>query len=249
MKNPKFWATMIVLSLLLSITSSVICLLTMRRAILNREVVQALDVLVMDTQIAEENQLPAEEEQPAVEAEPSDVQDTAQSSAAPASHPSVKAAHPVQQEQSAQPTIIVGDSYVNLGLPSGTVWKAQNEEGLMAFNDAKKKYGRSIPSIKQWEELKKYCDWEWTGDGYNVTGPSGQGIFIPAAGYRNVSGQVGKVGTFGNYWSSTSKDSKEAWRFGFEPGKFSMAAHSRQYGRSVRLVQKQQRSLEDIVVE
>ena len=103
--------------------------------------------------------------------------------------------------------------------------------------------------MKQWEELKKYCVWEWTGDGYNVTGPSGQGIFIPAAGYRNVSGQVGKVGTFGNYWSSTSKDSKEAWRFGFEPGKFSMAAHSRQYGRSVRLIQKQQRSLEDIVVE
>lgn len=246
MKNPKFWATMIVLSLLLSITSSVICLLTMRRAILNREVVQALDVLVMDTQIAEEKQLLVEDEEAAVDAEPQEVQDSTQSSAAQKTHPSAKAAQPAQPEQ---PKIIVGDSYVDLGLPSGTVWKAQNEEGLMAFDDAKKKYGRSIPSIKQWEELKKYCEWEWTGNGYNVTGPSGQGIFIPAAGYRNVSGQVGKVGTFGNYWSSTSKDKKEAWRFGFEPGKFSMAAHSRQYGRSVRLVQKQQRSLEDIVVE
>lgn len=246
MKNPKFWATMIVLSLLLSITSSVICLLTMRRAILNREVVQALDVLVMDTQIAEEKQLFAEDEEAAVDAEPQEVQDSTQSSAAQKTHPSAKAAQPAQPEQ---PKIIVGDSYVDLGLPSGTLWKAQNEEGLMAFDDAKKKYGRSIPSIKQWEELKKYCEWEWTGDGYNVTGPSGQGIFIPAAGYRNVSGQVGKVGTFGNYWSSTSKDKKEAWRFGFEPGKFSMAAHSRRYGRSVRLAQKQQRSLEDIVVE
>lgn len=246
MKNPKFWATMIVLSLLLSITSSVICLLTMRRAILNREVVQALDVLVMDTQIAEEKQSFAEDEEAAVDAEPQEVQDSTQSSAAQATHPSSKAAQPAQPEQ---PKIIVGDSYVDLGLPSGTLWKAQNEEGLMAFDDAKKKYGRSIPSIKQWEELKKYCEWEWTGNGYNVTGPSGQGIFIPAAGYRNVSGLVGKVGTFGNYWSSTSKDKKEAWRFGFEPGKFSMAAHSRRYGRSVRLAQKQQRSLEDIVVE
>ena len=248
MKNPKFWATMIVLSLLLSITSSVICLLTMRRAILNREVVQALDVLIMDTQIAEEKPLLAEDE-PIVDAEPLEVQDSTQSAAAQATQPSAKAAQPAQAEQPAQPKIIVGDSYVDLGLPSGTLWKAQNEEGLMAFDDAKKKYGRSIPSIKQWEELKKYCVWEWTGDGYNVTGPSGQGIFIPAAGYRNVSGQVGKVGTFGNYWSSTSKDKKEAWRFGFEPGKFSMAAHSRRYGRSVRLAQKQQRSLEDIVVE
>ena len=239
---------MIVLSLLLSITSSVICLLTMRRAILNREVVQALDVLVMDSQIAEEKPLLAEDE-PIVEAEPLEVQDSTQSAAAQETRPSAKATQPTQSEQPAQPKIIVGDSYVDPGLPSGTVWKAQNEEGLMAFNDAQKKYGRSIPSIKQWEELKKYCEWEWTGDGYNVTGPSGQGIFIPAAGYRNVSGQVGKVGTFGNYWSSTSKDNKEAWRFGFEPGKFSMAAHSRQYGRSVRLAQKQQRSLEDIVVE
>ena len=248
MKNPKFWATMIVLSLLLSITSSVICLLTMRRAILNREVVQAMDVLVMDNQIAEEKPLLAEDE-PVVEAEPLEVQDSTQSAAAQETQPSAKAAKLTQPEQPAQPKIIVGDSYVDMGLPSGVLWKAQNEEGLMAFNDAKKKYGRSIPSMKQWEELKKYCEWEWTGDGYNVTGPSGQGIFIPAAGYRNVSGQVGKVGTFGNYWSSTSKDSKEAWRFGFEPGKFSMAAHSREYGRSVRLVQKQQRSLEDIVVE
>ena len=46
MKNPKFWATMIVLSLVLSITSSVVSMLTLRRAILNREVVQALDVMV-----------------------------------------------------------------------------------------------------------------------------------------------------------------------------------------------------------
>ena len=55
MKNPKFWATMIVLSLVLSITSSVVSMLTLRRAILNREVVQALDVMVWDTQIAEED--------------------------------------------------------------------------------------------------------------------------------------------------------------------------------------------------
>ena len=158
--------------------------------------------------------LPWLEDEPIVDAEPLEVQDSTQSAAAQETQPSAKAAQPAQAEQPAQPKIIVGDSYVDLGLPSGTLWKAQNEEGLMAFDDAKKKYGRSIPSIKQWEELKKYCVWEWTGDGYNVTGPSGQGIFIPAAGYRNVSGQVGKVGTFGNYWSSTSKDKKEAWRFG-----------------------------------
>ena len=142
--------------------------------------------------------------------------------------------------------MIIGETYVDLGLPSGTLWKAQNEDGLMGYDVAKKKFGRSLPSLKQWEELNKNCVWEWTGDGYNVTGPNGKCIFIPAAGYRNVSGQVGKVGVYGNYWSSTSKNKEEAWRFGFEPGKFSIAAHSRQYGRSIRLVEKRQFTLEDI---
>ena len=130
------------------------------------------------------------------------------------------------------------DSYVDLGLSSGTLWKAKNEEGLLDFKTAKKKYNRDMPSIKQWEELQRVCQWEWIGDGYKVTGPNGKAIILPAAGYRNGSGQIGKVGTFGNYWSWTTKDKEEAWRFGFEPDKLSIAAHSRKYGRSVRLVRE-----------
>ena len=101
---------------------------------------------------------------------------------------------------------------------------------------SKKKFKKRMPALSQWEELRKYCAWSWTGNGYVVIGPNGTMIFIPAAGYRNVSGQIGKVGVFGNYWSSTIKNKEEAWRFGFESDKFSMATHSRRYGRSVRLV-------------
>lgn len=108
----------------------------------------------------------------------------------------------------------------------------------MDFNTAKKKYKRNMPSIKQWEELQRVCRWEWIGDGYKVTGPNGKAIILPAAGYRNVSGQIGKVGAFGNYWSWIIKDKEEAWRFGFESDKFSLAAHSRKYERSIRLVRK-----------
>ena len=132
--------------------------------------------------------------------------------------------------------IVAGESYVDMGLPSGTLWKTENEEGLMDFNTAKKKFKKRMPALSQWEELRKYCAWSWTGNGYEVIGPNGTMIFIPAAGYRNVSGQIGKVGVFGNYWSSTIKNKEEAWRVGFESDKFSMATHSRRYGRSVRLV-------------
>lgn len=248
MKNPKFWATMIVLSLVLSITSSVVSLLTLRRAILNREVVQALDVMVWDTQIAEEDLDQAADPELLAEAAElaSAMEDSVQPAAAEQPQKTVKKAQPKQEEQVEEPKVIIGETYVDLGLPSGTLWKAQNEDGLMGYDVAKKKFGRSLPSLKQWEELNKNCVWEWTGDGYNVTGPNGKCIFIPAAGYRNVSGQVGKVGVYGNYWSSTSKNKDEAWRFGFEQGKFSIAAHSRQYGRSIRLVEKRQFTLEDI---
>ena len=239
---------MIVLSLVLSITSSVVSLLTLRRAILNREVVQALDVMVWDTQIAEEDLDQAADSVLLAEAAElaSAMEDSVQPAAAEQPQKSVKKAQPKQEEQVEEPKVIIGETYVDLGLPSGTLWKAQNEDGLMGYDVAKKKYGRSLPSLKQWEELNKNCVWEWTGDGYNVTGPNGKCIFIPAAGYRNVSGLVGKVGVYGNYWSSTSKNKDEAWRFGFEQGKFSIAAHSRQYGRSIRLVEKRQFTLEDI---
>ena len=239
---------MIVLSLVLSIISSVVSLLTLRRAILNREVVQALDVMVWDTQIAEEDLDQAADSVLLAEAAElaSAMEDSVQPAVAEQPQKPVKKAQPKQAEPVEEPQVIIGETYVDLGLPSGTLWKAQNEDGLMGYDVAKKKFGRSLPSLKQWEELNKNCVWEWTGDGYNVTGPNGKCIFIPAAGYRNVSGQVGKVGVYGNYWSSTSKNNEEAWRFGFEPGKFSIAAHSRQYGRSIRLVEKRQFTLEDI---
>lgn len=135
-------------------------------------------------------------------------------------------------------TLTRGAVYVDLGLPSGTVWKGENEEGLLTYNKAMASYRRNLPTLKQWEELKKYCEWEWRENGYLVTGPNGNAIFFPAAGYRNYSGQVRKVDSIGNYWSSTPMGLDEAWRFGFEPDKFSLATNSRAYGRSVRLCKK-----------
>lgn len=58
-----------------------------------------------------------------------------------------------------------------------------------------------LPSKEEMEELKNECTWEWTGNGYNVTGPSGNSIFLPLTGQRYQS-QVYFIDK-GYYWSST----------------------------------------------
>ena len=42
----------------------------------------------------------------------------------------------------------------------------------------------TMPSTEQFQELIDNCTWEFTGSGYKVTGPNGNSIFLPAAGYR-----------------------------------------------------------------
>ena len=46
-----------------------------------------------------------------------------------------------------------------------------------------------MPSTAQFVELLANCKWEFTGNGYRVTGPNKNSIFLPAAGYR-----------YGNKW-------------------------------------------------
>lgn len=41
-----------------------------------------------------------------------------------------------------------------------------------------------MPTTKQIQELIDKCTWEFEGTGYRVTGPNGNSIFLPAAGYR-----------------------------------------------------------------
>lgn len=64
-----------------------------------------------------------------------------------------------------------------------------------------------VPSSRQWEELRDVCTWVWTSlngiNGYRVTGPNGNSIFLPAAGFIEGTELQGPVGTQGDYWSRT----------------------------------------------
>lgn len=127
--------------------------------------------------------------------------------------------------------------YIDLGLPSGILWAEENEEGYYNLDDAIKKYGDSLPTKEQFEELKDHCKWEWNGSGYDVTGHNGNTIVLPAAGYIfYYRGGVYGVGSTGFYWSSSPNDSDDVWGLSFNSGFVKMDYDNREYGSSIRLV-------------
>ena len=63
-----------------------------------------------------------------------------------------------------------------------------------------------MPSKEEVDELTQQCNWIWTThnnvNGYKVTGPNGNSIFLPAAGYKG-SGPTYPAGEDGLYWTNT----------------------------------------------
>ena len=96
-----------------------------------------------------------------------------------------------------------------------------------------------MPTIQEAEELGKKCTWTWTSvngiNGYKVTGPSGNHIFLPAAGQMRE--QNLNQGATGYYWTSTQSEeySSAAYNLNFTgyDGRWSA---NRAYGFSIRPV-------------
>ena len=65
--------------------------------------------------------------------------------------------------------------------------------GYPSYDAATANWGEGwrMPTKGECEELIDKCDWQWTEldgrDGYKVTGPNGNSIFLPAAGWRDKS--------------------------------------------------------------
>ena len=138
------------------------------------------------------------------------------------------------KEQGVVVTVPAG--YVDLGLSSGTYWKETNESGFYNYDYAVSKFGNYLPTKQQWEELINECEWNWTGNGYKVTGPNGESITLPAEGQVLCNDVHQSWGTSGNYWSSTPDDSYDAWDLYFNSSEAAMGDGSRCRGYSVRLV-------------
>ena len=100
-----------------------------------------------------------------------------------------------------------------------------------------------MPNKEQFEELISRCTWTWTTlngtNGYSVTGPNGNSIFLPAAGYRSGSNFF-LAGAGGDYWSSSpyTHNSKFAWSLLFGTEEHDTLNVGRYEGHSVRPVIK-----------
>ena len=116
-------------------------------------------------------------------------------------------------------------------------------KGDSRYDAARANWGGSwrLPTKKEYEELVNKCNWTWTVQngkmGYKVTGPNGNSIFLPAAGYRSGSSLYG-AGSFGGYWSSTPYESNTnfAYYLLFDSGNHFVNWGYRYGGRSVRPV-------------
>ena len=116
--------------------------------------------------------------------------------------------------------------------------------GNAQYDAATANWGGSwrMPTKNELNELINNCTWTWTTqngvNGYNVEGPNGNSIFLPAAGHR-LGSSLYCAGIYGIYWSSTPYENDggySAYYFGFESDSHHMANDGRYYGQSVRPV-------------
>ena len=98
-----------------------------------------------------------------------------------------------------------------------------------------------MPTKAEMDELCTKCDWTWTSqgghNGYKVTGPNGNSIFLPAAGWRQGTDSC-VVGGSGDYWSSTlSSSASDFVRYlRFTSSRRRTDRNFRSFGQSVRPV-------------
>ena len=114
--------------------------------------------------------------------------------------------------------------------------------GKSSLDAARANWGGTwrLPTKAEFQELIDKCTWTWTTqgghNGYRVTGPNGNSIFLPAAGYRGES--LYNVVSSGYYWTSSplESDSNYAFYLYFYSGYHNVYNFYRYWGYTVRPV-------------
>ena len=119
-------------------------------------------------------------------------------------------------------------SYLNVGDISGNA----------TYDAARANWGATwrMPTIDEMEELAVKCTWTWSTqsctNGYTVTGPNGNSIFLPAAGFYFGASQD-DVDERGYYWSSNPYDNIKEYAclyFGFDGKNKRLGIGGRSFG-------------------
>lgn len=173
---------------------------------------------------------------------------------------------------------ILSHEYVDLGLPSGTLWATCNvgassptdygnyymygmgaktydvsdtpyqgmEDPLPEeYDTAAQVWGEGwrMPTYTQFDELQNNttCQWvtNYQGSGINgglVTGPNGNTIFLPAAGYY-YDDSPGDVNSYASFWTSSPSNTREGYiRYFSQYDGWEEDSYNRAYGFPVRPV-------------
>lgn len=132
--------------------------------------------------------------------------------------------------------------WIDLGLPSGTLWAEQNEDGYYKFDEAAKEFGANIPTSAEFDELVKHCwkRWDYKRKGMEFMGPNGAKLFMPAAGYYNMqlSPKVLLVKEDGYYWTISKYKSRFVYYMCFDENYAGVGYNGLHYKRTVRLVKR-----------
>ena len=145
-------------------------------------------------------------------------------------------------------TIINGKAEID----SGELLDFGNDISGTQYDVAHVKWGDDwkMPTKAQCQELVNKCKWTWwitqdLQEGYKVTGPNGNSIFLPAAGFRD-NRNIARDGFRGGYWSSTRERErcqnayllrfKQYDAFALDPDLHDVFANVLHYGRTVRPV-------------
>ena len=105
--------------------------------------------------------------------------------------------------------------------------------------------GWRLPTAEELDELRTKCSWEWTTQngvsGRKVTGPNGNSIFLPAAGFRDEGG-LRKETAQGYYWTGSLDTAlnvyHRAYRLYFCQSYVRTETTERYIGGSIRPVKK-----------
>lgn len=112
------------------------------------------------------------------------------------------------------------------------------------YDVARQKWGGlwRMPTKTDIDELVNNCIWLWYQykgvNGYKITGPNGNSIFLPTAGYCNGVSPIDD-GSIGGYWSASLLNDLpgHAYYLKFSNGSYDSDYYScRDFGRSVRPV-------------
>lgn len=138
---------------------------------------------------------------------------------------------------------ISNTEYVDLGLPSGTLWSTDYEKDVndIIFEPYELASTKAIPTRAQWNELRRCANWEFIGKDDNLvvvkcTGPNGNTISFHPKGGMNFAKKVSSGRVL--FWiksTSIKRCAVHLWKYDGE-GNQSATSHDSDLKLPIRLV-------------